>query len=113
MKTKDLDERILTTAIAEVNRMASFKPLEYGHLKGFVDEKLANESNGKNVKISNGSTVDRECLEFVSNNISSILAIYLCALKDRETGYKFNQLQSNILTALDRALNGEPDYHQY
>lgn len=117
MNTKDLDQRIQLTAKSEVNRMRQFNLLEYGQLDSFIKQLMephkSDYSSNTNVNISDNSTVNLETLRFVSKNISSILAIYHAAINQREVDRKFNELQGNILSALDRALNGEPNFDNY
>jgi len=102
MNTKDLDERILKTAKYEANLIKQHYPLDRSEFNGWV-----NSLSDKEIKAIG---INSDQLNILKSDGWLILTAYKKALEAREVNRLFNQYQSNLLSALDVALNGEPRY---
>lgn len=99
MNTTDLDERILKTARYEANLIKQHYPLERHQLDTWV-RNLSDEE-------MKGLGINEDQLEILKTQGWLILTAYKKSIESREVDRLFNQYQSNLLSALDAALNGE------
>ena len=102
MNTKDLDERILKTAKHEARLIKQHYPLERHELDEWV--------GGLSKEDIKAIGIREDQLNILKSDAWLILTAYKKAIESRDVARLFDQYQSNLLTALSVALNGEHKY---